>query len=222
MVSPLEGLFGKVFLNIRRPGTCFCFHTEQIVTGLDLPLLHLSNSVNDHPCFGAYEGKEFSGHRDRACKGVSLSFTKNWNAGLPIIAARNVTKCHSCDVVSQGGNTADRPINAHALNNSICDLIEKLSEKGCDMASRDAQWYHPVYNDQPRMKEGSYTTGSSTSRDSKLVQFIGHQSTQHYQCRQQSMCTDGQPPRGSNTNPRDTIMHPLPVEEMILVSPVTT
>ena len=220
MVSPLEGLFQKGFTKIRRPGMRCCFHTEQIVIGLDLPLLHLSNSVNDHLCFGAHEGKEFfSGHPDRTCKGVRLPSTKNWNAELPMTAALNVTKCHSCDVVTQGESTVDRPINTHVLDNSICNLVEKLSEKGCDMASRDAQWQHPVYNDQPKMKEGSYTTGSSTSRDSKLVRFTEHQSTQHYQCRQQSMCTDGYPPRGSNTKSRDTIM---PVEEMILVSPVTT
>ena len=221
MVSPLEGLFEKGFIKIRRPGMRCCFHTEQVIIGLDLPPLHLSNRVNDHPCFGAHEGKGFSGHPDRTCKGVRLPSTKNWNAGLPTTAALNVTKCHSCDVVTQGGSTADGSINTHALDNSICDLVEKLSEKGCNMASRDAQWHHPVCNDQPRMKEGSYTTGSSTSRDSKLVQFTEHQSMQHYQCRQQSICTDGYSPRGSNTKSRDTIMHSLPVE-MILVSPVTT
>ena len=213
--KPLQGFLGNGFLNIRRPLALCYFHTEQIVTGLELPPLHRSN--NDHPHVFVHGGKQFLRHPDCAESNVRLSSVKNWNLGLPLRAARDVMMCHSYNVVVQGGMKGDKPIDT--LYNSNCDLIEKLNENDCDMASRDA--HYPIYNEQSRVKEGSYATSgskqSSTSRDSKLAQFIDYQAPSVYQqSDQQPLSNDGPSSREFNTRSHD-MMHPLP-EVLTLVS----
>ena len=114
-------------------------------------------------------------------------------------------------MVVPGGRKGDRP----TLYSS--DLVEKLNEIDYDMASRDA--HYPIYNDQSRLKEGSYTiTSSSTSQDSKLAQFIDYQTPSlQYQSDQQPLSTDGHSLRGANTKSGD-MMYPLSLEELIMVS----
>ena len=202
--SPLQGFLRHGFLNLRQlrgqPLASCYLRTEQIVTGLSLPPVHRSNRGNDHPFHG---GKQFTQYPDCAGSGVRLPSIKNCNA------ARDVTKCHSYNVVTQGGRKGDRPIDT--LHSG--DLVEKLNEIDYDMASRDAH-----YPDQSRLKEGSYTIrSSSTSRDSKLAQFIDYQTPSlHHQSDQQPLSTGGHSLRGTNTKSCD-MMYPLSMEELIMV-----
>ena len=118
------------FLNPRRPRASCYFHTEQVITGLDLPLLHCRNSVNVHPYVYVHEGKQFPRHPDHVHGGVRLPCIKHWNSEPLIRVARNAMRCPSCNVVVQGGRKGDRPINTYTLYNSDFDLVEELSGKG--------------------------------------------------------------------------------------------
>ena len=66
MIS-LISLYSNYFsatLNISQPLASCYLHTEQIVTGLSLPPIHLSNRGNDHPFIFFHGGKQFIQHPD--------------------------------------------------------------------------------------------------------------------------------------------------------------